>query len=243
MMFHSVLITSCLEIMLAVMACGSTSAVPETSAPNIKATVEAKLAQERAIEATAEARVKEEKASHPVPIPPTDTPIPPTDTPIPPTDTPIPPTITPYPCVTCDIANLVWPSIRVFRPATGTPGDKIAVEGRGGFYWGSGLGWDESYRSFALYFNGRVAGSVGCHVNLCGGSFTVPDGTKPGTYDVGAEGGRSKTFEVVNPTPTPNASSQRTNGEEYYEAGDWVMAVGEFTNAIQANPNYSNAFR
>jgi hypothetical protein len=229
MMFHSVLITSCLEIMLAVMACGSTSAVPETSAPNIKATVEAKLAQERAIEATAEARVKEEKASHPVPIPPTDT--------------PIPPTITPYPCVTCDIANLVWPSIRVFRPATGTPGDKIAVEGRGGFYWGSGLGWDESYRSFALYFNGRVAGSVGCHVNLCGGSFTVPDGTKPGTYDVGTEGGRSKTFEVVNPTPTPNASSQRTNGEEYYEAGDWVMAVGEFTNAIQANPNYSNAFR
>ena len=207
---------------MAVMACGSTSAVPETSAPNIKATVEAKLAQERAIEATAEARVKEEKASHPVPIP---------------------PTITPYPCVTCDIANLVWPSIRVFRPATGTPGDKIAVEGRGGFYWGSGLGWDESYRSFALYFNGRVAGSVGCHVNLCGGSFTVPDGTKPGTYDVGAEGGRSKTFEVVNPTPTPNASSQRTNGEEYYEAGDWVMAVGEFTNAIQANPNYSNAFR
>jgi hypothetical protein len=240
MMFHSVLITSCLAIMLAVMACGSTSAVPETSAPNIKATVEAKLAQERAIEATAEARVKEEKASHPVPIPPTDTPIPPTITP---TDTPIPPTITPYPCVTCDIANLVWPSIRVFRPATGTPGDKIAVEGRGGFYWGSGLGWDESYRSFALYFNGRVAGSVGCHVNLCGGSFTVPDGTKPGTYDVGTEGGRSKTFEVVNPTPTPNASSQRTNGEEYYEAGDWVMAVGEFTNAIQANPNYSNAFR
>jgi hypothetical protein len=193
--------------MLAVMACGSTSAVPETSAPNIEATVEARLAQERAIEATAGARVKEEKTSQPVPKPPTDTPIPPTDTPIPPTGTPIPPTITPYPCVTCDIANLVWPSIRVFRPATGTPGDKIQVEGRGGFYWGSGLGWDESYRSFALYFNGRVAGSVGCHVNFCGGSFTVPDGTKPGTYDVGTEGGRSKTFEVVNPTPTPNASS------------------------------------
>ena len=32
-MFHRVLITSCLAIMLAVMACGSTSAVPETSAP------------------------------------------------------------------------------------------------------------------------------------------------------------------------------------------------------------------
>ena len=33
MMFHKILITSCLAIMLAVMACGSVSVVPETSAP------------------------------------------------------------------------------------------------------------------------------------------------------------------------------------------------------------------
>jgi lipoprotein NlpI len=44
------------------------------------------------------------------------------------------------------------------------------------------------------------------------------------------------------PTATPNASSYYNKGEEYYEAENWVMAVGEFTNAIQVNPNYTNAY-
>ena len=39
-----------------------------------------------------------------------------------------------------------------------------------------------------------------------------------------------------------NASSYYNKGEEYYNAGNWAMAIEEFTNAIQANPNYSNAY-
>ena len=41
---------------------------------------------------------------------------------------------------------------------------------------------------------------------------------------------------------TPNATSYDNKGEEWYNAENWVMAVGEFTNAIQVNPNYSNAY-
>jgi Tfp pilus assembly protein PilF len=44
------------------------------------------------------------------------------------------------------------------------------------------------------------------------------------------------------PTPTPNASSYYDKGEEYYVAENWVMAVGEFTNSIQVNPNNSDAY-
>jgi hypothetical protein len=44
------------------------------------------------------------------------------------------------------------------------------------------------------------------------------------------------------PTATPNVSSYYNKGEEYYNAENWVMDVREITNAIQVNPNYSNAF-
>jgi hypothetical protein len=48
-----------------VLSCSSASPATAEPTPNIDATVEAKLAQERAIEATVEARLKEEKASQP----------------------------------------------------------------------------------------------------------------------------------------------------------------------------------
>ena len=94
-----------------VLACSSVTPVPAEPTPNIDATVEAKVAQERAVNATVEARLKEERASQPQPTniqasSPNDSPKPissnaptlvPTATSVPtPTPTPIP-TPTPAP--------------------------------------------------------------------------------------------------------------------------------------------------
>ena len=46
-----------------VLACSSAAAIPSEPTPNIDATVEARVAQERAVDATVEARLREEKAS------------------------------------------------------------------------------------------------------------------------------------------------------------------------------------
>ena len=95
-----------------VLACSSAASTPAEPTPNIDATVEAKLAQERAVEATVEAKLKEEKASLPtVHAQPTNTSVPrPTNTPKPistntPTSVPMPtprpiPTATPAPAPT-----------------------------------------------------------------------------------------------------------------------------------------------
>ena len=94
-----------------VLACSSTDPAPAEPTPNIDATVvagiqgtqEARAAQERAIDATVEARLNEEKTSQPTSEPsPTDTPMPvPTDTPMPvPTSGPMlapTPTLAPRP--------------------------------------------------------------------------------------------------------------------------------------------------
>jgi hypothetical protein len=83
-----------------VLACSAATPAPAEPTPNIDATVEAKLAQERAVDATVEARLKEERASQPTSIPgPTNTQDPmPTYTPYP-TYTPHP-THTPHPTYT-----------------------------------------------------------------------------------------------------------------------------------------------
>ena len=43
-------------------------------------------------------------------------------------------------------------------------------------------------------------------------------------------------------TSTPNARSYYEKGEDYYEAENWVMAIGEYTTAIQMNPDYEDAY-
>ncbi|MCL0029285.1 serine protease, partial [Dehalococcoidia bacterium] len=67
---------------LVLAACGGTSQPTPAPTPNIEATVEARLNEERVVVATAQAA-------------PTATPVPPTPTPVPPTPTPVPPTPTP----------------------------------------------------------------------------------------------------------------------------------------------------
>ena len=57
-----------------VLACSTAAPAPAEPTPDIDATVEARVAQERAVDATVEARMAEERASQPTSIPsPTDT--------------------------------------------------------------------------------------------------------------------------------------------------------------------------
>jgi len=85
-----------------VLACSSAAPAPVEPTPNIDATVEAKLAQERAVDATVEARLKEERASQPtVQAQPTNTPVETATLPPKPTNTSITnPTNTPEPAPT-----------------------------------------------------------------------------------------------------------------------------------------------
>jgi len=95
-----------------VLACSTAAPVPAEQTPNIDATVEARLAQERAVDATVEARAKELVAEQPTATPyPTYTPVP-TTTALPkPTDTPVPqPTNTPTVVPTAPYVS--WSSAR-----------------------------------------------------------------------------------------------------------------------------------
>jgi len=85
-----------------VLACSSAAPAPAEPTPNIDATVEARVAQERAVDATVEARAKELVAEQPTATPyPTYTPVPTATPPPVPTATPTPvPTPTPAPTPT-----------------------------------------------------------------------------------------------------------------------------------------------
>ena len=56
-------------VVLSAVACSTAAPAPVEPTPNIDATVEAKLAQERAVDATVEARSMEEKTAQPTPYP------------------------------------------------------------------------------------------------------------------------------------------------------------------------------
>ena len=86
---------------IAALACSTAAPAPAEPTPNIDAMVEARLAQERAIEATVEATLKDEKASMPTATPnPTYTPVA-TATSVPtPTPTPRPSPTTTSPIAT-----------------------------------------------------------------------------------------------------------------------------------------------
>jgi len=89
----------------------------------------------------------------------------------------------------------------------------------------------------------NITQTTGRKFNLILGSLTgVPVGTVISTrIDLNRAGMHAPT-QTPRPTATLNASTYYNKGEEYYNAENLVMAVGEFTNVIQVNPNYSNAF-
>ena len=52
-------------------------------------------------------------------------------------------------------------------------------------------------------------------------------------------------IEIVPPPPTPpppNAWSYYDKGQEYFDAGNWSMAIEQFTLALQVNPQWEDAY-
>jgi hypothetical protein len=107
--------------------------------------------------------------------------------------------VTPTPTVTVTVTvTIVWPRLRELQPAQATPNQIVQVLGSGG-YRQAGSFYDESARSFGLTLAGRAVGEFGCYVNSCQGSFRVPAGLAPGTYEVATEGGSHLTLTIVAP--------------------------------------------
>ena len=138
--FKSVIVLLVTVMVVATAACAGDPPVPT---PNIEATVDARVKQERAVDATVEARVAQErpvdateeakgKVEASFQAPTTDTPmLVPTATPTPaPTDTPIPPTATPIPATATPRPT---PTARVII-ATPTPRPFLSVSGTQWFF-------------------------------------------------------------------------------------------------------------
>ncbi len=71
------------------------------------------------------------------------------------------------------------------------------VVGNGGFLRDSCGGYNESARSFSLYFDGQLVGSIGCYVNRCQVKLMIPPDAAPGFHTISVEGGASIEVEVV----------------------------------------------
>lgn len=107
------------------------------------------------------------------------------------------------------VRTLIWPGISSTDPLTGSPGDTIEVNGSGGYYRVNG-GYDESARSWDLFFDGIKAGWISCYVASCQGSFEVPADAAPGEHVLKTEGGPPTSVEILpmptlTPTPTQTA--------------------------------------
>jgi heat shock protein HslJ len=137
---------------------------------------------------------------------PASPPVPPTATPLVLTATPIPPTLTPegLDCTSSrafptEDAEIVWPELIDIQPAQVTPGDKVEINAMGGYlYWNNECGtrWDESARTFQLYFDDTPVSSILCYVNYCETDLTVPGDVPSGTHTISVEGGSSLSIEV-----------------------------------------------
>ena len=69
---------------------------------------------------------------------------------------------------------------------------------------------------------------------------SVPTVTEPAPTPIPTPA--SMPSQTPMPTPTSNARSYYDKGKEYENAENWVMAIGEYTTAIQVNPNYARAY-
>ena len=137
---------------------------------------------------------------------PASPPVPPTATPLVLTATPIPPTLTPegLDCTSSrafptEDAEIVWPELIDIQPAQVTPGDKVEITAMGGYlYWNNECGtrWDESARTFQLYFDDTPVSSILCYVNYCETDLTVPGDVPSGTHTISVEGGSNLSIEV-----------------------------------------------
>ena len=102
--------------------------------------------------------------------------------------------------------TLVWPTLESLTPSAAAPGQQVVVIGDGGYVRLNG-GYNESARSFDLYFDGSRVGSIGCYVNRCEGRFTVPEDALPESHMITVEGGSGLSIQA-SPLPTATASPQ-----------------------------------
>jgi hypothetical protein len=143
----------------------------------------------------------------------------PTATPTPepePTDTPEP-TATPTVGPDCsgpdafplEEAELIVPNLTDVWPAWAVAGQMVGVWGNGGYlYWENecGTSWDESARSFDLYFDSVAAGTLVCATNACYSDFKIPLGAHVGAHTISVQGGSALVVQVYVPTATPTAT-------------------------------------
>jgi hypothetical protein len=122
----------------------------------------------------------------PVPITSTPTSVPPV-----PTQTPAPPTqtatvLSSTPTSTPKRPDCTWeevsPQLYEVQPAEAVPGDEITVIGSGGYFRDNCGGYNESSRTFQLYFDDELGGTLVCYVNHCEAKLTIPAGASPGLH-------------------------------------------------------------
>ena len=102
--------------------------------------------------------------------------------------------------------TVVWPTLESLTPSAAAPGQQVVVIGYGGYVRLNG-GYDESARSFDLYFDGSRVGSIGCYLNRCGGSFTVPEDALPESHMITTEDGSGLAIQVIPSSSLPTATA------------------------------------
>ena len=100
----------------------------------------------------------------------------------------------------------VPPSLSKIEPGEAAPGEKIQIEGVGGYLELRGLansvtGSIETPTIFALFFDDEPIGAIGCAGRSCRGTLTVPGEAAPGRHEISVDGGSSLSLTVVDATP------------------------------------------
>ena len=95
--------------------------------------------------------------------------------------------------------TLEYPTLIEIQPASASPGQELTVIGTGGYLYDGQGGYNESARSFALYFDGHEAGSLSCYASMCRATLTVPFDATLGGHSLSTEGGSALELQVSEP--------------------------------------------
>jgi hypothetical protein len=106
-------------------------------------------------------------------------------------------TMAPTGCLPSETADIVWPRLGEIQPPQIQPGGEVTVVGSGGYVQCGSGAYNESARSFQLFFGGQPASSIGCYVNRCEGKLVVPMTATAGTHVIAVEGGSTISLEVT----------------------------------------------